>query len=220
MKLWLAIGLILLSFPSLADDSTPLLYNRTHLIILRNHLPVQDPPPLPWQTSPEEYTNPALDFDTEVRDGMVMYNQEGWFNLSNLPERSSVLLAFSAPGSLPIVPLQQYAPLDILLVNQEGKIVQIIPNMVLSQLQQEIYPENPILAILLLKGGDCAKLSINPGDMVDYKIFRKPPLVLSAPPTQLPAVAAPAATKPVNTLPDAPPPPSHKVSPMMIDVGH
>ncbi|MDE3060896.1 MAG: DUF192 domain-containing protein [Pseudomonadota bacterium] len=159
----------------------PLLYSRTGILIHR-----AAPPPvvtsLPWakevKTAPG---NSDISFEVEVRDAMTMYRQAGWFDLSGLSDKSGALMAFTEPGAFPVVRMEQYAPLDILLIDEHGTIAQIIPNIVLADLRQDIVPPSPVLALLFLKGGLCEKLSIRPGDIVDYKLFSKPPAVLSAP---------------------------------------
>lgn len=160
------------------NNSTPFYYARTNIVINRKSLPPLQP--LPWQDKPTPQ-DPTLAFDIEIRDGMSLYNQNGWFNLSSYSEQNGVMLAFSEPTIQPIVRSAQYAPVDILFIDKNGKITQIIPNILLSELDQEIYPSSEILAFLFLKGGSCKNLSINAGDEVQYSLFKKPPLILNAP---------------------------------------
>lgn len=177
---------------SVAEESTPLLYTRTNVTIMRQHVTATSPASLPWQDGAATPGN-ALVLDVEVRDATTLYNQKGWFNFSSPSERGGVLLAFSAPLIAPIAPASQYAPLDILLVDKEGKITQIFPSIVLAELEEDMYANDPILAFLFLSGGMCERYSISPGDIIEYSLFKKPPTVLTAPPTpaQPPAPAAP-----------------------------
>lgn len=174
-----------------ADDATPLFYTRTSVRILRTA-----PPPeafLPWEDRSQG--DKGLFIDAEMRDGALMYQQKGWFNLSSPSEAGGVLLAFAAPTVAPISPSAQYAPLDILMIDKEGRITQIVPNILLSDLQEDIYPAAPILALLFLKGGLCERAGIRPGDTIEHSLFRKPPTVLTAPPSSpspLPPNAPPA----------------------------
>jgi len=185
----LACFMLLLALPVasvMADPSSPLLYSRANIVITRKVVPLKTIPPLPWQKGPAATVPDAagVGFDVEVRDGMTLYNQKGWFNLSSPSEKNGVLMVFDAPGLPPVTPATQYAPLDILLIDREGTVLQIIPDIKLSELDQDIVPSSPVLAFLFLKGGLCQKLSINPGDVVEYKLFKKPPTVLSAPPPE------------------------------------
>ena len=175
--------LVFLLFPSLAfaaDKGAPVFYSRTNIVIL--HSGAATPPsqmPMPWQQPSPESNSVVL--DVEVRDGMGLYNQNGWFNLSDYSDHDGVLLTFSKPTTPPITRIAQYAPVDILLVNQQGKITQIIPNLLLSDLEQDIYPDAPITALLFMKGGRCESLSIKPGDEIQHALFKKPPTILNAP---------------------------------------
>lgn len=174
---FLLLLLLALSAPARADQSTPLFYNRTEITIERQALPA----PLPWQGESRPQEQSGITFDVEVRDAASFYNQKDWFNLSGPTDDSGVLLAFSAPTLAPVIRSKQYAPLDILMVDNEGKIIQIVPNIMLADLQREILPKNPVLAFLFLKGETCQRLSIAPGDVVVYDIFTRPPTVLSEP---------------------------------------
>jgi len=192
--LWMA-----LSWAAMADESTPLFYTRSNIVVIRKTPPQKTIPPLPWQAQGQPTVvqdDPRVLFDVEVRDAMALYSQKGWFNLSSPSEKDGVLLAFSASGTTPIVHSTQYAPLDILLIDHEGTITQIIPNIKLSELDQDIVPSSPVLAFLFLKGGLCEKLSIRPGDTVEYKLFRKPPVVLTVPAPANPS-PAPAPISPI-----------------------
>ena len=158
-----------------ADESVPLFYTRTNLTLIR-----QSVKPLPW--NPAESASAAdINFDTEIRDGATLYNQQGWYNLSAPSENSAVMLVFGAPLLAPITPSANYAPLDILLIDSHGTVIKIFPKLRLSSLQEEIYPDQPITAFLFLRSGACEALSINPGDYVQYKIFKRPPATLEPP---------------------------------------
>ena len=177
--------LCLAPYSAQADNSTPLYFSRATATIIRSDPPQKAAPPtLPWEKGKKAAPvkeAPAVPFDVEVRNGMTMYNQSGWFNLSSPTEKSGVLLLFPAAGLPPIVHLTQYAPLDILMIDHQGTITQIVPNIKLSELDEDITPSSPITAFLFLNGGACEKLSIHPGDIVEYKAFKRPPVVLSAP---------------------------------------
>lgn len=194
-----------LAWPGLAVADEPLqfLYNRSSLVLVRGKAPAL-PPALPWL--PQPAGKPAITFDVEVRDATTMYNRKGWFNLSSPSENQGVLMAFNAPGVAPLIRSTEFAPLDILMIDSEGRVTQIIPNLKLSELEHEIMPDHPILAFLFLKGGVAQHLSIRPGDTVEYPLFKKSPVVIStsgdrkvnAPPVQElePQVLAPSAYKP------------------------
>lgn len=161
---------------SKSKETAAIFYQKSNIIITRKQLS-QDA---------------QLLLNIEVRDGESLYKQNGWFNLSSYVDKAGVLMAFSTPDKHPITSLAQYAPVDILFIDKQGKILQIAPSISLSELDQEIYPESPILAFLFLKGGSCSELSINVGDEIQYSLFKKPPLILNAPPPVLQPVVQPA----------------------------
>ncbi|MEQ1705741.1 MAG: DUF192 domain-containing protein [Rickettsiales bacterium] len=173
---------------------------RTNIVILRKSMPKpkMDPvPPMPLQDDsiirpvPEniEPEDPALAFDVEIRDGMSLYNQSGWFNLSSYSEKSGVMMVFARPDTKPIIRSTQYAPVDILFIDKQGTITQIAPSINLSEIEEDIYPSAPILAYLFVKGGTCANMHINVGDEVQYSLFKKSPLILDSPPPKEPPPA-------------------------------
>ncbi len=178
------------------DSNSPIDYTRTNILIVRKSLqrPVPKPTPLPDKDNiqpvkePEPEPAPVVDtgivIDVEVRDAMSLYRQNGWFNLSSYSEKSGIMMAFGKPDIKPIIRSNQYAPVDILFIDKQGKIIQIVPNILLSELEEDIYPSSPVLAFLFLKGGACAGLSINAGDEVQYSLFKKPPVILNAPSDQ------------------------------------
>lgn len=182
MTMFRLLPLLCLIFPAtvMAEEGA-LLYNRERIALTRHGMPS-----LPWQASGAAAASPPLTFEVEVRDAAALRHQQGWFDLGGLSENGGMLMVFSASGLPPVARSTQYAPLDILFIDQEGKITQILPDLVLAKLEREIYPDAPVLAFLFLKGGMCKKLSIAPGDEVDYKIFRKPPVMLNAPAPSLP----------------------------------
>jgi uncharacterized membrane protein (UPF0127 family) len=184
-------------------------YTRTNMVIMRESMQSDALPPLPWQEETASPDSPGVIFDIEIRDGQSLYSQKGWYNLSGPSEKSGVMLMFDHPGIVPIINSAQYAPLDILMVDSQGIIAQIVPNLMMAALEQEILPSSPIKAFLFLKGGACELMNIQPGDRVLYKGFKQPPTVLSAPsrPQQ------PVASQPVTSMkPLAPTPPESPAS--------
>lgn len=166
---------LLVATPALAEDALQFQYSKSTVTLVRSKPPVI-PPSLPWLAATVE--SPALAFDVEVRDGATLYNQKGWYNLSSPEDNGGVLLAFGEPSMAPVIHSTQYAPLDVLMIDSEGKIIQIIPSLKLSELTKEIVPQHPVQAFMFLKGGIAQRMSINPGDMVEYALFKKSPVVI------------------------------------------
>lgn len=175
----LAIISVLPCWGAHADDPMIFQYSRKQLTIYRNQLPEPPTPDFPWQEPVKEA--PRIQLDVEIRDAHSMYRQEGWFSFTGPKGKHSVMMVFPQPEIAPLMPTEQYAPLDILMVNKEGKIFQIVPDLVLAKLEEYILPPSPALAFIFLEGGFCQRYSVTPGDYVEYALFKQPPPVLTAP---------------------------------------
>jgi uncharacterized membrane protein (UPF0127 family) len=185
LVVWLAF--CLLPAPALADAAAPIQYARGSVVIERASPPA--PTPLPWQKADELRPTQQLPLEVEIRDAAMLYRKDGWFNLRAPSDNAGVLLLFASPTLAAIPPYTQQAPLDILMVDKEGIIRQIAPSLVLSDLSEEIYPQEPVLAFLFLRGGLCERSGIRPGDRVLHTAFKKPPAILSAPPAPQPVAS-------------------------------
>ena len=182
-------------------------YSRSEVSILRKGLKV-DPSLMPWQEH-KALEERKLVFEVEVREGKSIYGQEGWFNLSGYDDNKGLLLTFPAPVQTPILPASQYVPVDILFIDKEGVVTQIAPKVILAELEDPIMPQAPIMAFLFLKSGMCEKLVINPGDIVDFSIFKPSPVILGVQQRQgggEDKKAAPMIITPPAKAPEAPQP--------------
>lgn len=191
--------LLAVAAPALAGPPAPLFYSRANIAITRQSIPLAEQNALPWQAATR-----TVGLEVEIRDSSTLYNQKGWFNLSSPSEKNGVMIVFSAPALAPVVRSTQYVPLDVLMIDKQGRILQILPEVMLNDLEEDIYPPAPVLALLFIKGGLCKSLSINPGDDIEYKLFKKPPAVITA--QQPPQPAAPRAAAPIPVMPPLPAP--------------
>lgn len=164
-------------------EEMPLFYARTTVVILPQRLQAPPPPPLPWlpkqeENSPQNITQPAqgLSFDAELRDARSVHTA-GWVNLSDLGEFQALMLMFPSPVMAAIRPVRDYSAYDVLTVSQDGQIRQILPNLVLAELQQPYQTPSEVKAILYLRGGTCDRRGIAPGDRVLHKTFKAPTAV-------------------------------------------
>ena len=178
LRALLALLLAVAPYAAHADGSVGFMYSRNDIAILRNKLPQ----PLPWQT--ETPPDPAVTFDVEVRDASAFYTpmgerrRSGWYNLNSLGDKNGVMIAFAAPLVVPVTRSQEFAPVDILFIDAHGIIRHIVPNVVLSELDRDIVPENPVMALLFLQGGAAARNMVSQNDSVDYKLFHKSPVII------------------------------------------
>ncbi len=191
-------------FGDYREKTTQFYYSRAEITIIRKSIPKNLPPSLPWLVD-EPPPDPALVFDVEIRDGMSMYNQNGWFDMSSYSDNTGMMMVFSEPVTEPIIRSTQYSPVDILFIDKQGKIIQIAPNIMLSDLESNIVPNSPVLAFLFIKGGSSSALYINVGDEVQYSLFKKPPLILNAPREEPPAPAPKMPPKILNTIKESAP---------------
>jgi uncharacterized membrane protein (UPF0127 family) len=203
MPLYLLIASLLsLTIPAHAttDGSVaqPLVYSVSKIIIDRKvHLERADVKEATTTAIPQQ-----LMLDAEVKDALNFYRQDGWINLRAMREDHAVLLVFEQLSQDPILPASNYAPIDILMVDEQGKITEIAPSLILASLEQEIYPQKPVKAFILLAGGSTGRLAIKPGDEVIYSIFKKPPPIVSesSPDATAPTPEIPA--KAITKIPD------------------
>ncbi|MEZ5690922.1 MAG: hypothetical protein R3D71_04565 [Rickettsiales bacterium] len=162
-------------------------YQRTQVTILRKSMPVTQNPKeaMPWRKDDtNKIIRPKIEplvFDVEMRNAYDFYKNSGWFNLSNFSEESGIMLVFNEPSIEPVVNTGRYSPVDILFIDQTGIIRQIVPNIVLANLEENIYPKDKTLAFLFLNGGIYSKFSVNVGDVVVHPIFKKKPVILNSP---------------------------------------
>lgn len=200
------------------DSGSGFYYSRDTITVIRKSMPQPKPitPPLKpvednikapdeqkpiKEESPVTVPDPKIRFDVEIRDGMALYNQSGWFDMTSHSDNTGLMLVFPEPTTMPIVRSSQYSPVDILSVDKQGKIIQIVPNILLSELEDNIIPQSPILAYIFLRGNLCQETFINVGDEVEYSIFKKPPVILNTPPPKEPPPPNPPTPIPSTPIP-------------------
>ena len=131
------------------------------------------------QEDKESKTPPRapISFYSDFRSQQVL--EMDWvMSLSRISEKRTMTILFDPPRYDAIYPQPLHQPLDILLVNPHGTIVQIMPELVLSNLSQAVESSEPIRARIILKGGAVEALGIIPGDRVDHPAVAPAPKVL------------------------------------------
>jgi len=193
----LAVLLTLLALPVHAVEDRPLTFARTQFVIVPAAAPAadaaaQEAAQLPWQEKSQMSLAPTAQprakgilFNAQLRDATTVYTQ-GWFNLNGLSPEEALMLVLQPPAIASIRPVNDFAAYDILLVGPDGKIIQILPNLILADLEEPYQTPKAVDAIIYLRCGLCAELEIAPGDKVVNKFFRTPPKVLQAPGTSYP----------------------------------
>lgn len=193
MRFILIAACLLPLFAGMAQaQNTPLIFRREAMTIV----PKAPPPivltedsvaaPAPKKDDKKEENAEAeatpsapepLVFNVEVRGERAM-RLEGITSLARLDDTSGVMIMFGAPIDLPQMRLNIYTPIDALMVDEEGTIFQIMPELVLGQMAEDIPNRKPVLAFLYLKAGVCAEKGIVPGSRIEHPFFMPKPTVL------------------------------------------
>lgn len=144
-----------------------------------------DAPPAavtPADSKPPATIHAPLLFDVELRPQEAL-QLEYIHSLNALTDNSGVLLALSRPAIAALPAYQVPTAVDALFVADDGRILQIYPQVVLAELTQQITPPGPIRAFLFLRSGRAQLAGIRPGDYVRASVFTPPPpLLKEAPP--------------------------------------
>lgn len=91
----------------------------------------------------------------------------------NLPDGQGMLFDFGQPRPVAMWMRNTFISLDMLFIDQNGRIETIVPNTVpLSE--EVIRSDRPVVAVLELRGGVAAELGIEPGDRIVHPLFSQP----------------------------------------------
>ncbi len=120
----------------------------------------------------------AFQFDVDIRpEGTI---RSGWFLNSGIEQNGRALMAVQeSTGDFSLLGVQAKEAMDVLLVNDEGQIITIVPEIILINQQSEIPQQQPAKAAIFLAKGMAAKLGIAPGDIVKHEIFIPKPQILN-----------------------------------------
>ena len=111
-------------------------------------------------------------FQVELADTPEARNRGLMFRRS-LPADHGMLFDFGQPRPVAMWMRNTFIPLDMLFIDQNGRIANIVPNTVpLSE--EVIRSDGPVRAVLELRGGVTAVLGIEPGDRIVHPLFSEP----------------------------------------------
>lgn len=116
-------------------------------------------------------------YDVEVRSEDAL-KLEYIHTLNTLTDDTGVAIVFSAPTLVSLPYMQVFTPVDALFVAEYGTILQILPNVVLGEMQQEIMAKEPVRAFVFLKAGEVAARQILPRDLIAGSMFTPAPPVM------------------------------------------
>jgi uncharacterized membrane protein (UPF0127 family) len=97
--------------------------------------------------------------------------EQGLMFIHELDEHAGMLFMFPENHRVTMWMKNTYIPLDLLFLNAQGKIDYIAASATPLSLAY-IGPPTPEYAVLELKGGSCAHLGIQMGDVVLHKNFK------------------------------------------------
>lgn len=97
--------------------------------------------------------------------------------LNTLTATTGVMIVLEGPSIVSVPVMKVYTPVDVLFVVDDGAIAQIMPSVVLADIQQNLQARVPIKAFLFLKSGEAAARDIRPHDIVAGTMFAAAPNV-------------------------------------------
>jgi uncharacterized membrane protein (UPF0127 family) len=160
----LIITLLCLCISSYAFAASPVIFSRSNLTIHS-------------QSNDEENKQTEHTFTVEIKSPQLLENQN-FFSLPSLSATHAIMIAYPNPTDAPITYQQIFTPLDILVIDRHGEIIKILPNLVLSQLQQDVLVAKPYLALLFLQSGIAETSGIKPKNLIKFKLFQNRTVVL------------------------------------------
>lgn len=119
----------------------------------------------------------AFDIDVEIRPQDAL-RLEWIHTLNNLKDKQGVMIVLSEAMQIPLMPLQVFTPLDVIVIDERGAVSQLIPNVVLATLGEDIVASRPTRAFLYMRAGSIAANRMQPADMVDHPYFTPQQTVL------------------------------------------
>lgn len=116
-------------------------------------------------------------FNVEIRLLSTLYTQ-GMFNQQPLGESEGILLVQETAVPIEIVRANIYTPRDVVLLASDGTIQQILPDIMLAEMEESIASRDPVRAVLHLRAGSCEQFDIRPQDRVAHELFKKKQVVI------------------------------------------
>jgi uncharacterized membrane protein (UPF0127 family) len=154
------------------SQSNPIIFERQDMVII----PRAEP-----ETTPEGVPNTdrrqPLRFSVEIRPEDAM-KLEYIHTLNILTDDTGVMIAFTVPTMVSLPTMQVYTPVDVLFANDQGVIVQMLPDVVPAEIYQDIMAKDPVKAFVYLKAGTIAAKHIKPHDRIENPVFTPPPAII------------------------------------------
>lgn len=125
------------------------------------------------KAAPSPEPRPITQVSTEIRSQEAL-SLEYIHPLNTLTPTTGVMIALDSPLMMPLPRFNVYAASDVLFVDENGTIIQILPNHIPAQVSQEILAPRAIKAFLYMKAGMVESNQIRPRDRISASIFAAP----------------------------------------------
>ena len=115
-------------------------------------------------------------------------------SLNTLADSEGVMILFRAPILTALPKLNNFIPVDAVMIAEDGTILSISPAVILANLPEQELSADPVKALLFLKAGTLAARDIKVKDMIVAPMFAS--AISPAATLQSPRTPAPADTRP------------------------
>ena len=156
--------------------TSPALAQQSGLLFARADIQIHPAPPPPAKDGELVMVRPTLAYNVEVRSQDAL-KLEYIHTLNTLTDSTGVMIAFTTPINVNLPYMQVTTPVDALLIGADGTILQIVPNLVLSQTYYDFKTVGSVKAFLFLKAGQVAARLIKPHDTITGTMFTPAPAV-------------------------------------------
>lgn len=129
------------------------------------------------ETPPPQAERLPQTFMVEVRSEDAL-NLEYIHTLNGLKDDSGVMIAFSVPSIVNVPTMKVYEAVDVLFIDENGVILQILPDIVPAEITRDIAASKPVSAFLYIKAGEAEKRGIRPRDVATHSLFSANPVIL------------------------------------------
>lgn len=168
---FVSVLVLLCSLPAVAQQN-PIIFERQDMTIIPHAEPEMTPEGVPNVDRREPQR-----FSIEIRPEDAM-KLEYIHTLNTLTDETGVMIAFSLPTMSSLPYMRVYTPVDILFVDNQGIIMQMLPDAVLADLYQDVMAKDPVKAFVFLKAGTIMARHIKPHDRIDNPVFTPPPAII------------------------------------------
>jgi uncharacterized membrane protein (UPF0127 family) len=122
-------------------------------------------------------SNEPLVLNVEVRKA-GFFQQPGMFYTRPLSSEEAFLEPLPDGDFKTLERGNVYEPMDVCILDAQGKILQIYPSLILNDLAQSMVLEPVSKAVLYLPNGRAVQLGLKPGTVIQHPLFVQPPKVI------------------------------------------